>query len=70
MDVEIQNLKAINNQLMHKIHYLNNEKLKLENEKLKLENEKLKTEIENEKLSDKLFYIYTTLKNNDLLKYV
>ena len=63
MDVEIQNLKAINNQLMHKIHYLNNEKLKLENEKLK-------TEIENEKLSDKLFYIYTTLKNNDLLKYV
>lgn len=63
MDVEIQNLKAINNQLMHKIHYLNNEKLKHENEKLK-------TEIENEKLSDKLFYIYTTLKNNDLLKYV
>jgi len=63
MDVEIQNLKAINNQLMHKIHDLNNEKLKFENEKLK-------AEIENEKLTDKLFYLYTTLKNNDLLKYV
>jgi glutathione synthase/RimK-type ligase-like ATP-grasp enzyme len=63
MDVEIQNLKAINNQLMHKIHYLNNEKLKFENEKLK-------AEIENEKLNDKLLYLYTTLKNNNLLKYV